>query len=61
MEDEFPIALAEGNTPAAAAKDGDILRVRVETPAPPGFLRSHWKGNDHGIPPFPIPSIGTQP
>jgi len=28
-----------------------VPRVRVETPAPPGFVRSHWKGNADGLPP----------
>ena len=48
---EFPIAAAFGYTLAGATRDVNadfraiVLRVPVETLAPPGFARSHWKGN----------------
>jgi hypothetical protein len=55
MKGEFPTASACGITLAAAARErvsqGEgarvtlFPRVRVETPVPPGFARSHWKGN----------------
>jgi GTP 3',8-cyclase len=53
---EFPTAVAFGHTLVAAAREvfyagegarATLPRVQVETPAPPGFARSHWKGNAH--------------
>ncbi len=69
MRVEFPTASAHGNTRAAVARDGLLCegrkgestpRVPVETPAPPGFARSHWKGNScrgfsRLLSPFPEP------
>ena len=58
MKPEFPTALAYETSLAAAAWQvfadrsvrATLPRVLVETPVPPAFARTHWKGN--GLPGF---------